>query len=195
MAIGLRQSRFCSIPRSCFIFSDAFYIHFRAVRQLFTPVRHVILSCRRARGSLFPPPPALNKRALAFWRKNRGFPGDAPATKRVFNFNAARRAPARRVERIREELSTGSPACRDENEPSLAGFESINAARSRLRKHLRFRDYAVISCKARQHAVSHGANESRCRTARRPDHTGTWTAKALGELKKGIAHASPRDEP
>jgi len=119
----------------------------------------------------------------------------APATKRVFNFNAGPAAlPLAVLERIREELLDwrGSGMSVMEMSHRSPEFESINAAaEAGLRKHLAIPDdYAVIFVQGGGSMQFTMAPMNLCLPNKPVDliHTGTWTAKALGELKKGIAH-------
>ena len=119
----------------------------------------------------------------------------APATKRVFNFNAGPASlPLVVLERIREELLDwrGSGMSVMEMSHRSPEFESINAAaEAGLRKHLSIPDdYAVIFVQGGGSMQFTMAPMNLCLPNKPVDliHTGTWTAKALGELKKGIAH-------
>jgi phosphoserine aminotransferase len=119
----------------------------------------------------------------------------APATKRVFNFNAGPAAlPLAVLERIREELLDwrGSGMSVMEMSHRSPEFESINAAaEAGLRKHLSIPDeYAVIFVQGGGSMQFTMAPMNLCLPNKPVDliHTGTWTAKALGELKKGINH-------
>jgi phosphoserine aminotransferase len=71
-------------------------------------------------------------------------------------------------------------------------FESINrAAEAGLRKHLAIPDdYAVLFVQGGGSMQFTMAPMNLCLAGKPVDliHTGTWTAKALGELKKGILH-------
>lgn len=119
----------------------------------------------------------------------------APAAKRVFNFNAGPAAlPLAVLERIREELldwrGTGMSVM--EMSHRSPEFESINAAaEAGLRKHLAIPDeYAVIFVQGGGSMQFTMVPMNLCLPNKPVDliHTGAWTAKALGELKKGIAH-------
>ena len=119
----------------------------------------------------------------------------APASKRVFNFNSGPGAlPLSVLERIREELLDwrGSGMSVMEMSHRSPEFESINAAaEQRLRKLLAIPDdYAVIFVQGGGSAQFTMAPMNLCLPGKPVDllHTGTWTAKALGELKKGILH-------
>ena len=119
----------------------------------------------------------------------------APAAKRVFNFNAGPGAlPLAVLERIREELLDwrGSGMSVMEMSHRSPEFESINsAAEAGLRKHLAVPDeYAIIFVQGGGSMQFTMAPMNLCLPNKPVDliHTGTWTAKALGELKKGIAH-------
>jgi len=119
----------------------------------------------------------------------------APAAKRVFNFNAGPAAlPLAVLERIREELldwrSTGMSVM--EMSHRSPEFESINAAaEAGLRKHLAIsEEYAVIFVQGGGSMQFTMVPMNLCLPNKPVDliHTGAWTAKALGELKKGIVH-------
>ena len=119
----------------------------------------------------------------------------ATASKRVYNFNAGPAAlPLSVLERIREELLDwrGSGMSVMEMSHRSPEFESINAAaEAGLRKHLSIPDdYAVIFVQGGGSMQFTMAPMNLCLPNKPVDllHTGTWTAKALGELKKGIAH-------
>ncbi len=115
--------------------------------------------------------------------------------KRVFNFNAGPGAlPLPVLERIREELLDwrGSGMSVMEMSHRSPEFESINAAaEAGLRKHLAIPDdYAVIFLQGGGSMQFTMAPMNLCLPGKPVDliHTGTWTAKALGELKKGVLH-------
>src|SRR5690348_2736393 len=119
----------------------------------------------------------------------------APAMKRVHNFNAGPGAlPLPVLERIREELLDwrGSGMSVMEMSHRSPEFESINAAaEAGLRKHLQIPDeYAVIFVQGGGSLQFSMAPMNLCLPGKPVDliHTGTWTAKALGELKKGVLH-------
>ena len=119
----------------------------------------------------------------------------APATKRVFNFNAGPAAlPLAVLERIREELLDwhGSGMSVMEMSHRSPEFEGINAAaEAGLRKHLAIpEEHAVIFVQGGGSMQFSMAPMNLCLPNKPVDviHTGAWTAKALGELKKGIAH-------
>jgi len=119
----------------------------------------------------------------------------AAATKRVSNFNAGPAAlPLAVLERIREELLDwrGSGMSVMEMSHRSPEFESINAAaEAGLRKHMGIPDeYAVIFVQGGGSMQFTMAPMNLCLLNKPVDllHTGAWTAKALGELKKGIAH-------
>jgi phosphoserine aminotransferase len=117
------------------------------------------------------------------------------AVKRVFNFNAGPSAlPLSVLERVREELLDwrGSGMSVMEMSHRSPEFESINnAAEAGLRKHLNVPDdYAIIFVQGGGSMQFTMAPMNLCLPNKPVDliHTGTWTAKALGELKKGILH-------
>ena len=119
----------------------------------------------------------------------------ATTVNRVFNFNAGPSAlPLSLLERVREELLDwrGSGMSVMEMSHRSPEFESINAAaEAGLRKHLAIPDdYAVIFMQGGGSAQFTLAPMNLCIANKPVDllHTGTWTAKALTELKKGIAH-------
>jgi phosphoserine aminotransferase len=119
----------------------------------------------------------------------------AQAVKRVFNFNAGPGAlPLPVLERIREELLDwrGSGMSVMEMSHRSPEFESINAtAEAGLRKHLVIpEEYAVIFVQGGGSMQFTMAPMNLCLPGKPVDliHTGTWTAKALGELKKGVLH-------
>ena len=115
--------------------------------------------------------------------------------KRAFNFNAGPGAlPLPVLERIREELldwrGTGMSVM--EMSHRSPEFESINAAaEAGLRKHLQIPDdYAVLFLQGGGSMQFSMVTMNLCLPGKPVDllHTGAWTAKALGELKKGILH-------
>jgi phosphoserine aminotransferase len=117
------------------------------------------------------------------------------ATKRAFNFNAGPAAlPLSVLERLREELldyrGTGMSVM--EMSHRSAEFEAINAgAEANLRKLLAIADdYAVIFLQGGGSMQFTMAPMNLCLPGKPIDvlHTGMWTAKAIGELKKGILH-------
>ena len=115
--------------------------------------------------------------------------------KRVFNFNAGPGAlPLAVLERIREELLDwrGSGMSVMEMSHRSPEFESINAnAERKLRELLGIPDdYAVIFVQGGGSMQFTMAPMNLCLPGKPVDvlHTGTWTAKAIGELKKGILH-------
>ena len=116
-------------------------------------------------------------------------------TKRAFNFNAGPGAlPLPVLERIREELLDwrGSGMSVMEMSHRSPEFESINAsAEQKLRSLLGISDdYAVIFVQGGGSMQYTMAPMNLCLPGKPVDvlHTGTWTAKAIGELKKGILH-------
>jgi phosphoserine aminotransferase len=115
--------------------------------------------------------------------------------KRVHNFNAGPGAlPLPVLERIREELLDwrGSGMSVMEMSHRSPEFESIIAgAEVGLRKHLAIpEEYAVLFLQGGGSMQFTMAPMNLCLPGRPVDliHTGTWTAKALGELKKGVLH-------
>jgi phosphoserine aminotransferase len=115
--------------------------------------------------------------------------------KRVANFNAGPGAlPLAVLERIREELldwrGTGMSVM--EMSHRSPEFEGINAdAEARLRRLLAIPDdYAVIFVQGGGSMQFTMAPMNLCLPGKPIDvlHTGTWTAKAIGELKKGFTH-------
>lgn len=119
----------------------------------------------------------------------------ATSIKRVYNFNAGPSAlPLPVLERIREELLDwrGSGMSVMEMSHRSPEFESINAAaEAGLRKHLAIpEDYAVVFMQGGGSTQFSLAPMNLALPNKPVDliHTGTWTAKALAELKKGFAH-------
>ena len=119
----------------------------------------------------------------------------ARAAKRVHNFNAGPGAlPLPVLERIREELLDwhGSGMSVMEMSHRSPEFESINAAAERkLRDLLGISDdYAVIFVQGGGSMQFTMAPMNLCILGKPVDvlHTGAWTAKAIGELKKGFLH-------
>src|SRR6266568_3516322 len=119
----------------------------------------------------------------------------ATSVNRVFNFNAGPSAlPLSVLERIREELLDwrGSGMSVMEMSHRSPEFESINAAaETGLRKHLAIPDdYAVIFLQGGGSMQFTMAPMNLCLPGKPVDvlHTGAWTAKAIGELKKGFLH-------
>jgi len=119
----------------------------------------------------------------------------ARATKRAFNFNAGPGAlPLPVLERIREELLDwhGGGMSVMEMSHRSPEFESINAgAEQKLRNLLGILDdYAVIFVQGGGSMQFTMAPMNLCLPGKPVDvlHTGAWTAKAIGELKKGILH-------
>jgi phosphoserine aminotransferase len=115
--------------------------------------------------------------------------------KRVHNFNAGPAAlPLPVLERIREELLDwrGSGMSVMEMSHRSPEFEGIAArAEAGLRKHLAIPgDYAVIFVQGGGSMQFTMVPMNLCLPGKPVDllHTGTWTAKALGELKKGVLH-------
>jgi phosphoserine aminotransferase len=121
----------------------------------------------------------------------------APAQrfKRVYNFNAGPAAlPLPVLQRIQEELLDwrGSGMSVMEMSHRSPEFESISAeAEARLRRLLAIpEDYAVIFIQGGGSLQFTMAPMNLCQPNKPVDvlHTGTWTAKAIGELKKGVLH-------
>ncbi len=119
----------------------------------------------------------------------------ARAAKRVHNFNAGPGAlPLPVLERIREELLDwrGSGMSVMEMSHRSPEFESINAAaEQKLRDLLGISDdYAVIFVQGGGSMQFTMAPMNLCLPGKPVDvlHTGAWTAKAIGELKKGFLH-------
>jgi phosphoserine aminotransferase len=117
------------------------------------------------------------------------------AVKRVHNFNAGPAAlPLPVLERIREELLDwhGSGMSVMEMSHRSPEFESIAAsAEAGLRKQLAIPDdYAVLFLQGGGSMQFSMVPMNLCLPGKPVDliHTGTWTAKALGELKKGVLH-------
>ena len=115
--------------------------------------------------------------------------------KRAFNFNAGPAAlPLPVLERIREELldwhGTGMSVM--EMSHRSPEFEGVAArAEAGLRKHLAIPDdYAVIFLQGGGSLQFTMVPMNLCLPGKPVDllHTGMWTSKALGELKKGILH-------
>jgi phosphoserine aminotransferase len=119
----------------------------------------------------------------------------ARAAKRVHNFNAGPGAlPLAVLERIREELLDwrGSGMSVMEMSHRSPEFESINAAaEQKLRSLLGISDaYAVIFVQGGGSMQFTMAPMNLCLPGKPVDvlHTGAWTAKAIGELKKSFPH-------
>ncbi len=118
----------------------------------------------------------------------------ATSVNRVFNFNAGPSAlPLSVLERIREELLDWRASGMSVMEMSHRSpeFEGINAAaEAGLRKHLAIPDeYGVIFVQGGGSTQFTIVPMNLCLPGKPVDllHTGTWTAKALTELTKGIA--------
>ncbi len=116
-------------------------------------------------------------------------------TKRAFNFNAGPGAlPLPVLERIREELLDwcGGGMSVMEMSHRSPEFESIiAAAEQKLRSLLGISDdYAVIFLQGGGSMQFTMAPMNLCLPGKPVDvlHTGMWTAKAIGELKKGVLH-------
>jgi phosphoserine aminotransferase len=119
----------------------------------------------------------------------------AQTAKRAFNFNAGPGAlPLPVLERIRAELLDwrGSGMSVMEMSHRSPEFESINAAaEQKLRNLLGIsEDYAVIFVQGGGSMQFTMAPMNLCLPGKPVDvlHTGAWTAKAIGELKKGILY-------
>jgi phosphoserine aminotransferase len=119
----------------------------------------------------------------------------AQTTKRALNFNAGPGAlPLPVLERIREELLDwrGSGMSVMEMSHRSPEFESIiAAAEQKLRSLLGISDdYAVIFLQGGGSMQFTMAPMNLCLPGKPVDvlHTGMWTAKAIGELKKGILY-------
>lgn len=119
----------------------------------------------------------------------------AHGAKRAFNFNAGPGAlPLPVLEHIREELldyrGTGMSVM--EMSHRSAVFEEINQqAEQRLRRLLAIpEDYAVIFVQGGGSMQFSMVPMNLSLPGKSVDvlHTGSWTAKAIGELKKGFAH-------
>jgi len=115
--------------------------------------------------------------------------------KRAYNFNAGPAAlPLSVLERIREELLDwrGSGMSVMEMSHRSPEFEGINAAaEAGLREHLSIpEEYAVLFLQGGGSLQFAMAPMNLAQAGKPVDliHTGMWTAKALGELKKGILH-------
>jgi phosphoserine aminotransferase len=115
--------------------------------------------------------------------------------KRAFNFNAGPAAlPLPVLERIREEFldyrGTGMSVM--EMSHRSPEFEAINnAAEQNLRKLLAIpEDYAVIFVQGGGSLQFSSVPQNLALPGKPIDvlHTGAWTAKAIGELKKGFLH-------
>jgi phosphoserine aminotransferase len=119
----------------------------------------------------------------------------APTSKRIFNFNAGPAAlPLPVLERIREELLDwrGSGMSVMEMSHRSPEYESINAAaEQKLRSLLAIPDdYAVIFVQGGGTLQFSMVPMNLCLPGKPVDvlHTGAWTAKAIGELKKGFPY-------
>src|SRR6202035_5031226 len=119
----------------------------------------------------------------------------ASKSQRAFNFNAGPGAlPLPVLQRIREELLDwrGSGMSVMEMSHRSPEFESIIAdAEARLRKLMSIPDeYAVIFLQGGGSMQFAMAPMNLCLPGKPVDvlHTGMWTAKAIGELKKGTLH-------
>jgi len=118
-----------------------------------------------------------------------------PTTKRIFNFNAGPAAlPLPVLERIREELLDwrGSGMSVMEMSHRSPEYESINAAAGvRLRGLLAIPDnYEVIFVQGGGSLQFAMVPMNLCLPGKPVDilHTGAWTARAIGELKKGFVY-------
>jgi phosphoserine aminotransferase len=117
------------------------------------------------------------------------------AVRRAFNFNAGPGAlPLPVLERVREELLDwrGSGMSVMEMSHRSPEFESINAAANQKLRSLLgiLDDYAVMFLQGGGSMQFTMAPMNLCLPGKPVDvlHTGAWTAKAIGELKKGILH-------
>src|ERR1700731_1466315 len=117
------------------------------------------------------------------------------AAKRAFNFNAGPGAlPLPVLERIREELLDwrGSGMSVMEMSHRSPEFERIIAdAEARLRKLMNIPDeYGMVFLQGGGSMQFTMVPMNLCLPSKPVDvlHTGMWTAKAIGELKKGILH-------
>src|ERR1700693_1953183 len=119
----------------------------------------------------------------------------ASTSKRAFNFNAGPGAlPLPVLERIREELldwrgSGMSGMVMSHRAPEFAHI--IAASEARLRKLMSIPDeYAVLFLQGGGSMQFTMVPMNLCLPGKPVDvlHTGMWTAKAIGELKKGILH-------
>src|SRR5580700_7941337 len=137
--------------------------------------------------------------AATFYRQKGSIVSSSTVTergaKRAYNFNAGPAAlPLSVLERIREELLDwrGSGMSVMEMSHRSPEFEAINAAaEAGLRKHLAIPDdYAVLFLQGGGSMQFTMVPMNLCLPGKPVDliHTGAWTAKALGELKKGILH-------
>jgi len=118
-----------------------------------------------------------------------------PGSKRIFNFNAGPAAlPLPVLERAREELLDwhGSGMSVMEMSHRSPEYESINAAAEQeLRSLLAIpEDYAVIFLQGGGSLQFAMVPMNLCLPEKPVDmlHTGMWTSKAIGELKKGFAY-------
>src|SRR5216110_3043532 len=118
-----------------------------------------------------------------------------PTTKRIFNFNARPATlPLPLLERTREELFDwrGSGMSVMEMSHRSPEYESINAAAGqKLRGLLAIPDsYEVIFVQGGGSLQFSMVPMNLCMPGKPVDvlHTGSWTAKAIGELKKGFLH-------
>lgn len=116
-------------------------------------------------------------------------------SKRIFNFNAGPAAlPLPVLERVREELLDwrGSGMSVMEMSHRSPEYESINAAaEQKLRSLLAIpEDYAVIFVQGGGSLQFAMVPMNLCLPGKPVDmlHTGVWTSKAIGELKKGFAY-------
>jgi phosphoserine aminotransferase len=122
-------------------------------------------------------------------------PASERAATRAFNFNAGPGAlPLPVLERIREELLDwrGSGMSVMEMSHRSPEFESINAvADEKLRSLLGIpEEYAVLFLQGGGSMQFTMVPMNLCLPGKPVDvlHTGMWTAKAIGELKKGVLH-------
>ena len=141
---------------------------------------------------------AILPNAILLWRGSDQVSSStvsARNAKRAFNFNAGPAAlPLPVLERVREELLDwrGSGMSVMEMSHRSPEFESIlGSAEEKLRDLLGISsDYAVIFMQGGGSMQFTMAPMNLCLPAKPVDvlHTGMWTAKAIGELKKGVLY-------
>jgi phosphoserine aminotransferase len=162
-------------------------------RRSAEPSDSAILDC--SDGSVNPVPALLQLSKKEVFAIVTSSTLSAQTTKRAFNFNAGPGAlPLPVLERIREELLDwrGRGMSVMEMSHRSPEFESIiGAAEQKLRSLLGISDdYAVIFLQGGGSMQFTMAPMNLCLPGKPVDvlHTGMWTAKAIGELKKGIPH-------